>query len=534
MTQDKSCLAVAEFMYNLRTNHLNESQESKSTPSHTQCTVWDVLDTVSVSERCSPCTILDAVTGPERSKLLGPALSIAKQLTHQSHFVLASAERQSNSSYTRWERMLHCWDSAPAHSINRWMNVDMVRESAPLWVSLTRNRVASNTVECYSKRALGKSPSISYSCIELSVLHEQRCAADVLEACAAECVDIGTNISNVSKSIQSTVSDIITEHTNRRASNEDCTPIERLEQLIGHRIHDKRGVLSVMRDAVNLNTAVVALGHWLHTLSHSCIESSEDRTTIVCEGTLSVIGRLRTLGHSASHVVVARIAAAAACTPPLDKDIVRTTVSDVDRYLLEMVTALNDAAVVAVCLDTVLVELDLQCTNVSDLWTAIGDELSHTLSMLQAKRTQLVDLVDVIQSVAYIPPASMDYIHILVEPASRPLPGDHRGGGSLLPPVTSQPVQQFSSVVCKELYNFRDVVISDSQSHGLLSTLHVSQGIRVTFDKLAAMTNIVPSVTSTRTTMNTYAINLMRMALFMAPPVHPARVVSICSPHADS
>jgi hypothetical protein len=515
MTTDKSCLAVAAFMTQLRLHHCTPATVVKSTSNARCCVVWDVLKAASVSVRFSPADILLAVNDLLGGTLHGPMLVLARELIRQSDFVIAQAERRVSGSSVQRNKMLKHWDHTPTHALDRWMNLNPLRSSAPLWVSL----VYGSTSQMSTKRKYITKTSVpiekNVSCILLSLVHEQQCAATVLEQFSNDCISLKTYMSTSTVAINAAVNNVRNNQMERRLPQDVFSPIERLEYLVKHNVDNHSTALKLMKNHDCFDKAIHALGTWLLIDSTACILHANQNRKSIYKGTLSILGRLAVLGHPQSSVVIARLAAE--CTALGEMDAPDVSHPDSNSCLATMVDTLNSALVNAKYFDDILVELNRKPVYQTDIETRIGDEIAHTCVTLSGATDQIEDLIDLMQSVvASLPPEVSSQV-----------------SSDFLPATLSQNrkvVQELhlSSVAIQELHNFRHIIMSDCQSHGLVSAPSVPSAISKTFANLVESTRDVQmDMSCTYEILNKYTANVMRMALFMAPDLTPGRVVSL-------
>jgi hypothetical protein len=489
-------------------------------------TVWDLLDVAQLNNSHTPLHIMNTFS---QAKMPNHVRYLQDCLIYQGVRLLTCIKTNCNGSRQRLASTRRRWADTPIRDLRGWSGEVYDKERYPFWYMLTRSRPlwsknrtllsadsdAAVDDNVYSSRHKAEIP-----CIELVVIQEKRCAALVLNDCALECTQVSKHTTQSSTDIRNTVHNVIRRVTHsttqHQGTHSDLSPVEHLEKALGRDIEDESDVMDVVRHAAHRRCAIDALCIWLDASYYLQAAEINRRARVICEGVLSVLGRVAAIGDAGSHVVVTRITEAQLHHTEEElkhRQMIANHKSGINDYLVSMVSTLDKATVVDTCIDGVLVELKVDPTNISDLCEAVDDEIIYVCNRLRLLADRLVGLHDLLSSLAYRPP---DEPPVFLRPGG----SNHKN---------HQVHVCLSTDAIRGMYNFRKVVVSDCQSHGLLSGGSIgSLAISNTFSSLVEQTKTDLSPVCTYKSLNLYISRLLSMALFMAPHMTSAQVVALC------
>jgi hypothetical protein len=517
MAGDASCLAVAKFLCQLHNGYTELTKGSSEVAGAVPCfDHWDMLALVQKSSKDSPAEFREAIQLAWAAGLPEKAREVAETLNHQAYSVLVYLDSQSNGRAAHSAQSYDRWRTVPLRDLHHWVDARVLRAEAPLWASfryvqprvtpqLTRRKSHADTSGRVRKKNRPPDKLQSWY-VDLALVHEKRCASTVLCASAIECTQIVTRVEEDRHKIHHTINGIIQEHRHVVSDMEQQSksPIERLETFFQCSVSHSDEVMAIAEHAVYQHKATQALGRWLDASLDISVGVNMRLLETIGVAVASVLGRMATIGDTGSHVVVARIAAAHTECAVLLKTLPLARNTTVEELLVAVVSALDDAIAAARCVDAVMLELSEPATGFADLWTAVQDEIGYTCERLHTVDIHAKGLAATIQSVRYRPPPALQFC-------------SH----------TSQLLHLEPDVV-QGLYVFRQVVIDDCRSHGLLQDKAECSSIKDTFWLYVTATDADLPTPCPATILNDYVSALLSLTLFMAPVQSPVEALTVC------
>jgi hypothetical protein len=488
-----------------------------------------LLKDLNINTSLPPSRLLFVIKKALRSgKIDSGSISVATRLIDESECILAYLDSGAQDYTTA----INKWRTVPCDSINRWLPFRFIEYAVPLWQNISSTKQSSiykvSSMQKTTKQTVlsgqEKKKMEQDSCLVLVIVYEKRCAAVSLLACVQQSSILSAQVIQIAEVTENVIADVVNDVTKLSSSTTQAqtttTPIEKLETLVKRRFgdNDRPEILKLIQTAQHKHDAVLSVARWITASVDWRISGiyTEARNTCTC--CLSVLARLVILGDSGSHITVARIAAVhrqflcmttALATPD--------TRNEIEEWYLDMIVSLRTAVYTATTLDEVMSELGMAPTNVADLWTAVNDTVSSAHEQLKTVGSLLLELSDALQALQYTPPPAAEFIAVTATSATETLEIDNNT-------LTS-------------LFNFRQVIIDDCNSHGLIHIDTVCPAIKTEYKILVQRTapndNEGVQMKFTRQKMNDYVCDMLRLALFMCPVVSAARAVAVCSPFGE-